>query len=56
MGDYKTPSGRLTEAGAKAIRELRKTGKTYREIAKLLDITVGTVYNVCTKRTWGWLS
>lgn len=58
----KTPSGRLTEEGARTIRRLRdektpegKPRHTYAQIAAKVDVTLGTVFNVCTDRTWGWL-
>lgn len=54
MGN-KAPSGRLREEGVREIRERRKKGETYQTIANALGVSIGTVYNVCTKKTWGWL-
>lgn len=53
---FKSPSGRLREAGALHILELRAAKKTYQEIAAALDVSIGTVFNVCTGRTWGFLA
>lgn len=55
MSNLKTPNGRLREAGARAVLERRKDGKTYQEIATEIGISIGTVYNICTGRTWAWL-
>jgi hypothetical protein len=54
----KTPSGRLREAGARKILELRAqpSPPTYHEIANMLGVSIGTVFNVTKGRTWGWLS
>lgn len=58
----KTPAGRLTEEGVRAIRAMRaetnEAGKpkhTYAVIAERFGLTVGTVFQVCTLRTWKWL-
>lgn len=60
---HKTPAGRLTEAGVRAMRKMRDEKKadgsakhTYQAIASAFGVTLGTVFNVCTGRTWGWLS
>lgn len=53
---WKTPAGRLTEEGVREIRRRREKGDTYQAIANGLGVTLGTVYNVCTSRTWGWLT
>lgn len=55
MSNHKTPAGRLTEAGVREIRRRRSNGDTYQAIANALGVTLGTVFNVCTGRTWGWL-
>ncbi len=59
----KTPAGRLTEEGVRAIRKMRdektpdgKPRHTYAQIASTFGVTLGTVFNVCTNRTWGWLT
>lgn len=56
MPSLKSPAGRLTEDGVREIRRLRTEGQTYQQIANRLNVSIGTVYNVCTKKTWGWLS
>lgn len=60
---HKTPAGRLTEAGVRAMRKMRDEKKddgaarhTYQAIANSFGVTLGTVFNVCTGRTWGWLT
>lgn len=56
--DYKTPAGRLKEAGAREILRLRTLSDpkmTYQQIAVKLEVSVGTVFNVCKARTWSWL-
>jgi hypothetical protein len=52
---YKTPKGRLREAGALRVLELRREGKTYAEISQDLAVTIGTVFRICTGRTWAFL-
>jgi DNA invertase Pin-like site-specific DNA recombinase len=51
----KAPNGRLREAGAVRIHELVESGRTYQEVAILLGISIGTVYNVNTGRTWAFV-
>lgn len=51
----KTPAGRLREEGVREIRERRAKGETYQSIATAMGVSIGTVYNVCTGKTWGWL-
>jgi AcrR family transcriptional regulator len=58
MSDHKKPSGRLREAGVREIRERRKKGgpeATYHAIANAMGVSIGTVYNIVTGKTWGWL-
>lgn len=52
---YKTPRGKLRESGARRILELRKTGRTYQQIAEEMRVSIGTVYNICKGRTWEFL-
>ncbi len=59
----KTPTGRLTEDGVRAMRamrqEKREDGKakhTYQAIAAAFGVTLGTVFNVCSGRTHAWLA
>lgn len=53
--DWKTPHGRLREAGAREILRLRAEGWTLDTIAKQLDVSVTTVFNVCHGLAWSWL-
>lgn len=58
LHQFKTPGGRLREAGAREILRRKALGgkaNTYQRIAQDLDVSVGTVFNVVTGRTWGWL-
>lgn len=52
----KTPAGRLTEQGVRAIKADRASGMTYQEIAARYGVSLGTVYNIAKGRTWAWLS
>lgn len=52
---YKAPNGRLREAGAHRIHELCENGNTYQQVAEVLEISIGTVYNVRTGKTWGFV-
>ena len=54
---YKTPAGRLREFGAREILRLRdlEPKPTYQAIAMELGVSIGTVFNVVTGRTWPWL-
>lgn len=51
----KAPTGRLTEDGVRDIHRRRASGETYQAIANAVGVSIGTVYNVCTGKTWGWL-
>jgi hypothetical protein len=51
----KAPNGRLREAGAVRIHQMREAGKTYQEIAEEMKISIGTVYNVMNGRTWAFV-
>lgn len=51
----KAPNGRLREDTVREIRSLRKAGKTYQAIASVCEVSIGTVYNICTGKTWDWL-
>ena len=53
--NIKTPNGRLREDGVREIRQRRAKGETYQKIATALGVSLGTVYNVCSGKTWGWL-
>ena len=37
------------------IHELCESGRTYQEVAEEMKISIGTVYNVRTGRTWGFV-
>ncbi len=54
---YKTPAGRLREAGAREILARRRAEPkpTYQQIAHDMKVSIGTVFNVCRARTWSWL-
>ena len=49
--NLKTDKGRLTPKGVDPIRKLRAQGKTYQKIAQELDVSLTTVYQVCTNKT-----
>lgn len=51
----KAPNGRLREDTVREIRTLRANGKTYQAIAEIAQVSIGTVYNICTGKTWEWL-
>lgn len=34
---------------------LRTKGWSYRKIAAAINVSEGTVYRICTGRTWPWL-
>lgn len=55
--ELKTPAGRLREAGARRILAMRAQDPkpTYQQIAYELEVSIGTVFNVCKGRTWSWL-
>ncbi len=60
--NYKTPAGRLREAGVLEIRRLRdekradgKPVHSYQAIATNMGVSIGTVYNVCSGKTHDWL-
>ena len=57
MDNFKTVAGRLREAGAQEIIRLRSQARppTYHQIANIMGVSVGTVYNVVKKRTWAFL-
>lgn len=48
-------SGRLTEDGVREVRARRANGETYQAIATAMGVSVGTVYNIVKKKTWGAL-
>jgi hypothetical protein len=52
---YKTPQGRLRETGARRVLELRAEHWTYEKIARELGVSLGTVFRICTGRTWQFL-
>lgn len=55
---FKTPAGRLKEAGAREIlrrKALFGAENTYQRIAHDLGVSIGTVFNVVKGKTWGWL-
>lgn len=47
------PSAKLSEAAVISIRRLRQQGHTYRSIAERHGISVSSVRNIATGRTWG---
>ena len=51
----KKVSGRLTEEGVREVRRRRAEGQTYQQIATEMGVSLGTVYNIVKKRTWGSL-
>lgn len=61
MDNLKSSKGRLREACVEKIHELRgafdaqgnpkRPERTYQEIAAMLNVSIGTVYNVVTGRT-----
>ena len=55
MSTKKTPAGRLREEAVREIRERRAKGDTYQKIANDYGVSLGTIYNVCKGKTWGWL-
>jgi DNA invertase Pin-like site-specific DNA recombinase len=57
MTKAKAPNGRLREDTVRAIRARRGTvpATTYQAIAQEFGVSIGTVYNICTGKTWGWL-
>lgn len=55
LEDWKTPAGKLREAGAREILRLRGEGWTLEQIAQQLDVSVTTVWNVVHGKAWGWL-
>lgn len=52
---YKAPSGKLREDGVREVRRRRENKETYQQIANSMGVSIGTVYNVCKGKTWGWL-
>jgi hypothetical protein len=44
---------KLTEGTVREIRSRHEAGEGKRKIAKSLAVTVGTVWNVLHRRTWG---
>jgi hypothetical protein len=53
---WTTPTGRLTEAGAREIRRLRNVERWPLEnVANHVNVSTQTVWNVATGRTWKWL-
>lgn len=52
---FKTPAGRLKEEGAREILRRKAAGETYQHIAENLKVSIGTVFNVCKRNTWGWI-
>lgn len=55
MSQFATPAGRLTEAGVREIRRRREAKETLQAIATAMGVSIGTVYNVCARKTWAWL-
>ncbi len=55
----KAPSGKLRESTVHQIRAMRgdpkKPSMTYQKIAEEVGVSIGTIYNVVTGKTWGWL-
>ena len=50
---YKLDNGRLREAGAVRVHEMLEEGRTHKEIARELEISIGTVYNIRKGYSWG---
>ncbi len=48
-------SGRLTEDGVREVRARRAKGETYQAIASVMGVSVGTIYNIIKRKTWGSL-
>lgn len=55
LDTFKTPAGRLKEAGAREIIRRKTAGDTYQKIAQDLGVSIGTVFNVVKGNTWSWL-
>jgi hypothetical protein len=53
--EWKTPAGRLREAGAREILRLHAEEWTLDLIATQVGVSITSVWNVVHGKTWGWL-
>lgn len=51
----KSNLAKLTEEEVIEIRKLKKNGKTQRNIAKVFDISEGSVSQIVNRKRWAWL-
>lgn len=47
-----TNNNKLNESQVREIRKLRKSGLTYRAIAKRFDVHLANIAYICTNKTW----
>ena len=51
----KSNLAKLTEEEVLKIREFKESGETQRNIAKIFDISEGSVSQIVNRKNWAWL-
>ena len=46
------PNAKLTETEVRTIRWLRRSGRTFRYLADILDMSVGQISDICNRKAW----